>query len=341
MSNKFFDKFPIIEYSNNQVIDITRRVTLLDKVSTNPYVYYPYEITAEERADQLSDRYYQDSEMSWLIYLTNKIVDPYYEWYMHEKEFSDFIDKKYGSLENARKKIKYYRNDWTNSSIIDTSAFNALTPGQQKYWEPNVTSNFMPVKNFRRKELEWTTTTNKIVSYNVANSNYFQIGEICNINFNDYQKGQGFVVSATNNIVTLQHMSGFYYADQIGSSLDYRIKDETDPITQTENFIMSIDGLAILANSTGVDSDNDVVTVNNASNYYKINDLVYYEVSNGETAIGGLTDNTYYRISFFNSTSISFLNSNIGANIILIEDRTGDAEINHISKKQCNFNISF
>lgn len=237
MINRFFDKFPIIDYNNNQVIDITRRVTLMDKVSNNPYVYYPYEITAEERPDQLSDRYYEDPYMSWLIYLTNKIVDPYYEWYMHEKEFSDFIDKKYGSLEIAKRKIKYYRNNWSNSSIIDMSAFNALTPGQQKYWEPNIISNQFTNKNFKRKELEWTTTTNKVVSYNVANSNGFVLDEICTINFNKNKKGAGYVVSATNNVVTLQHMSGFYFAQPIGSPLDYRIKDEKT----TPNFIKDED----------------------------------------------------------------------------------------------------
>lgn len=237
MSDKFFDKFPLINYSNSQVIDITRRVALMDKISTNPYVFYPYEITAEERADQLSDRYYDDPYASWLIYLTNKIVDPYYEWYMHEYEFSEYINKKYGSEINAKRKIKYYRNDWSNGSIIDLSAFNALTPGQQKYWEPNIVSNQFAVKNFKRKELDWTTTTNKVVSYNVANSSGFVLDEICTINFSQNKTGKGYVVGATNNIVTLQHMSGFYYAQPIGSPLDYRIKDEEE----TPSFIKDED----------------------------------------------------------------------------------------------------
>ena len=55
-----FDKFPQITYSNNVIVDITKRVTLLDRVSKNPYIFYPFKIESNERPDQLSNRYYND-----------------------------------------------------------------------------------------------------------------------------------------------------------------------------------------------------------------------------------------------------------------------------------------
>lgn len=243
-AEKYFEKFPKIIYANNEVVDITRRVTLLDKVSSNPYVYYPYEITAEERPDQLSDRYYEDPYMSWLLYLTNKITDPYYEWYMHEREFSEFIQKKYGSEEKAKSKIKYYRNDWANSSTIDQSAFNALSGGERKYWEPYVRADYKQAKKYKRKEEDWTITTNKVISYQVANSSNFRVDEYCTIAFDDLKIGRGQVVSATNNFVILQHMSGYCVANVISSELNYRIKDEennfilSDPSNPTTEFIL-------------------------------------------------------------------------------------------------------
>ena len=72
MAEKYFEKFPVITYSNNQVVDITKRVALLERVSSNPYVFYPYEITSNERADQLSTRYYGDAYRSWIFYISNK-----------------------------------------------------------------------------------------------------------------------------------------------------------------------------------------------------------------------------------------------------------------------------
>lgn len=105
--DRYFDKFPVINYSNNTIVDITKRVALLDKVSRNPYVFYPYDIVSDERADQLSSRYYEDSYKSWLLYLSNKITDPYYEWYLTEKEFLEFIEKSMDLFTTVKPKLNF------------------------------------------------------------------------------------------------------------------------------------------------------------------------------------------------------------------------------------------
>ena len=107
MVERYFQKFPVISYSNTQVVDITRKAVLLSKVSANPYVYYPYEIVEEERADQFSARYYEDSYQSWVLYITNNITDPYYEWYLSEQQLVELCDKKYGSYFLAEQKTKF------------------------------------------------------------------------------------------------------------------------------------------------------------------------------------------------------------------------------------------
>ena len=126
MADRYFDKFPTISYGNNNVVDITRRVALLEKISTDPFAFYPYDITSNERADQLSHRYYEDPYKSWILYLGNKIVDPYYEWYLSDDEFQEYIVNKYGSYVNAADKIKYYRNNWVNTEDITVSFWDSL-----------------------------------------------------------------------------------------------------------------------------------------------------------------------------------------------------------------------
>lgn len=209
---RYFDKFPKINYSNNEIIDITKRVVLLDKVSKNPYIFYPFEITSNERPDQLSNRYYEDSYKSWIIYLTNKITDPYYEWYLSENEFIQFIELKYGSIYNAQTKIKFYRNNWENQPEISKSEYNALTPQLQKYWKPNYTST-SSILNYTRKETDWSATTNKIISYTVSNTSFIN-NEICNIRLSGENIGKGQVVSSTNNTVYLQHVYGSFYPNE-------------------------------------------------------------------------------------------------------------------------------
>lgn len=221
--DKYFDKFPIIEYSNNKVVDITLRTTLLNKVSNNPYVFYPYEITDNERPDQLSYRYYEDPFKSWIIYLTNNITDPYYEWYLNNNEFNSYIEKKYNSIENAQQKIKYYKNNWETDNItIDSSAYNALPASMKKYWEPNYRAN--SIISYSRKKVDWISNTNKVIYYYVQNSNGFVLNEICDITFENHGKGKGQIVSINDGILYLHHLSGLYFADFSFDSINCEIK---------------------------------------------------------------------------------------------------------------------
>ena len=207
-ADRYFDKFPIITYSNNSVVDITRRVVLLDRVSRNPYAFYPYEIEDNERPDQFSDRYYDDSYKSWMVYLANKINDPYYEWYLTGNEFNEFIEKKYGSIYEAQQRVKFYRNNWENQDNISLSEYNALPIGNQKYWDPEYGSG-SSVIYYKRKEIDWTTSTNKIVSYTVANTSFTK-NEIVNIKLNSNAIGKGQITGSTNNTIYVQHVSGEY-----------------------------------------------------------------------------------------------------------------------------------
>lgn len=252
MPDKYFSAFPIVTYSNTEVVDITVRTTMLDKVITNPYVFYPYEIDSNERADQLSARYYEDQFKSWILYLSNKITDPYYEWYMNENEFVEFITKKYGTYYSAQSKTKYYKNNWENDGDITVSRYDSLTAGQQNYYEPLIgTSN--KVIGYARKKIDWKTNTNKVVSYTVSNTNFIK-DEICTVYFDQYNSGQGQVVSVVtdtsntaNSLVYLQHMSGSYYLSntvQISNNISYVYGHESNVNTLFTGVLSSANNLS-------------------------------------------------------------------------------------------------
>lgn len=223
MVERYFEKFPIISYSNSQVVDITRRTTLLNKVFENPYVYYPYDLSDEERAEQLSARYYEDPFQSWILYLVNNIVDPYYEWYLTESQLYELSEKKYGSYFIANQKIKNYKNDWAGKENISVSAYDALTVGMKKYWEPvyGVAENIV---SYKRTEKDWTKNTNKIASYAVSNTSFIS-DEICNIVFNGSYSGTGQIESISSNTIFLKHLSGTFLSNSTvvisGSSYIY------------------------------------------------------------------------------------------------------------------------
>lgn len=204
--NGYFKSFPIITYEGVQAVDITERVVFLKNILKNPYLFYPYDLADNERADQFSNRYYGDSYKSWILYLGNQMTDPYYEWYMSQDVFNQFIEKKYGSVQLAQQKTKYFENNWYNGTTLGINGYDALVPSLIKYWQPVYGYNGK-LLSYERKPISQTINTNNIRSYTVAN-NSFKNDEICTISFNSNTSGQGQVLSVANNVLFLQHTNG-------------------------------------------------------------------------------------------------------------------------------------
>jgi len=94
---KYFRYFPEITYKGKQVKDITRRVRFLESVVTDPRVFLPYTIKESESADEIAFHYYGSEDFTWLVYLANNIIDPYYDWPMTQAKLEPFLVDKYRS----------------------------------------------------------------------------------------------------------------------------------------------------------------------------------------------------------------------------------------------------
>ena len=92
---KYFRYFPEVTYKGRQIKDITRRVRFLEQVSTDPRIFLPYTVKESESADEISYHYYGTANLTWLVYLANNILDPYYEWPMSQSKLDAFITDKY------------------------------------------------------------------------------------------------------------------------------------------------------------------------------------------------------------------------------------------------------
>lgn len=204
--DRYFNNFPIIEYNSRPAIDITKRVVMLNYVLKNPYLFYPYEILENERADQLSNRYYDDQYKSWILYFSNNMVDPYYEWHLSEHEFEKFIIKKYGNIELATEKVKHYISIWENQDNISVSRYDSLLPTLKKYWTPDY-QNSNKIMSYKRKQINQTLNTNSIRSYSVSNTSFVH-DEIVDIVFDTNNTGRGQILSTANSKIYVQHTSG-------------------------------------------------------------------------------------------------------------------------------------
>lgn len=78
----------------------------------------------------------------------------------------------------------------------------------------------------------------------------------------------------------------------------------------------------ITANSTGFSNTNDVLLISTANSKFQAGDRLYYTVPTGNTPIAPLTGNTYYYVSFANTTAIALSDTSGGANIDITDTRT-------------------
>lgn len=238
--NRYFENFPTIEYANTQVVDITKRVAVMDSVLGQPYAFHSYEITQFERPDQFSNRYYNDPFKSWIVYLTNKMTDPVNEWYMQQRELEQLCEKKYGSLFMAQNKIKHYQNDYVDKEPIEISMFNSLPQELKKYWVPDYGVNNRVI-SYSRKQVDWKTSTNKIVQYTLNESNNFIVDEMVDIYYDINNSGKGQVLSVQGDVMYVRNVSGQYFTtedvDTEPGSYIYGYESETQSLFTNFNWV--------------------------------------------------------------------------------------------------------
>lgn len=75
--------------------DITKNVRLLDDIESDPYAFLPYTVKDEETPEDIAMYYYESVDHVWIVYASNKIVDPYFQWPLSNKALESTIQKKY------------------------------------------------------------------------------------------------------------------------------------------------------------------------------------------------------------------------------------------------------
>ena len=170
--DNFFKHYPLVQYgntvSNTVAVNILAKIAFQKTIQQNFEVFHPYTIQEGDRADTIAYLYYGDSGYDWLVYYSNNVVDPYYDWYMDTNSLNRFIADKYQSLTNARRKIKFFRSNYiADDSMISPAAYNALSANQKRFWTPinGINNNII---RYERKKEEVIFQTNKTQQLNVS-----------------------------------------------------------------------------------------------------------------------------------------------------------------------------
>jgi len=110
----YFAKFPYMvytldNYSSGQIVkDIFRRVIALTEFKENYTMFDEYDVKDGETPEILADKIYGNSNLHWIILLTNDILDPRYEWPLSNYNLIEYVRNKYHRI--VSKKISLSSN---------------------------------------------------------------------------------------------------------------------------------------------------------------------------------------------------------------------------------------
>jgi hypothetical protein len=207
MSKKYFDNFGRITVNGQEVVNILARPKILEKVSSNPYAFHPYTLREGERPDIIADKYYKSMEFSWLVYLSNQVVDPYYGWFLNTDQFERMLKTKYGSSIIANRKVLGYRVNWDEDiSSIEPATYNALPDQNKRYWDPVYNANGS-ILSYERSKHDWTVATNYYQLINTT-ANGFSVGDLITTKLNDVTMAMAEVYASNSTSIVIQHIEG-------------------------------------------------------------------------------------------------------------------------------------
>jgi hypothetical protein len=212
--DNFFKHYPLVQYgntvANTVAVNIFAKVAFQKSIQQNYEVFHPYTIKEGDRADTIAYLYYGDAGYDWLVYFSNNMVDPYYDWYMDTDSLNRFISDKYGSLTEARRKIKFFRSNYiSDDSMITPAAYAAFSSNQKRFWAP-VTGLNDNIIRYERKKEDINFETNRIQQLNIAlvGNTTFSNGEFVSQSSSGVTVGTGTVTFSNSSVCIVSNVIG-------------------------------------------------------------------------------------------------------------------------------------
>jgi hypothetical protein len=114
----YFRELPNIQYASvfggrksandyNEAKNLFRRAKLREDIKEAVTAFTYYQIVGDERPDQIAQKLYDDSNLDWIILLTNNIIDLREQWPLNNDSLYKYLLDKYGSEEELAKVHHY------------------------------------------------------------------------------------------------------------------------------------------------------------------------------------------------------------------------------------------
>ena len=113
----YFRQLPEIQYpsrtTDSRISDyvtlknLFKRATIREDIFSNLVFFTKYQISGDDRPDNVAFQLYGDETLDWLVLIANNIINVQTEWPLGQEAFHNFLIEKYGS-EEALQNIHHY-----------------------------------------------------------------------------------------------------------------------------------------------------------------------------------------------------------------------------------------
>tara|TARA_R100000988_G_C3992214_1_gene163440 strand:+ start:438 stop:1100 length:663 start_codon:yes stop_codon:yes gene_type:complete len=120
--SRYFRNLPNFEYisrinerkTNKDFITVKnlfRRPVIREDLFADFMSFTKYQIVGDERPDEVAYKVYGDSNLDWIVLLSNNIVNVRDEWPLTQQDYRNYLIEKYGNDTNALDVIKFYETE--------------------------------------------------------------------------------------------------------------------------------------------------------------------------------------------------------------------------------------
>lgn len=112
----YFTNFDRVVYSDKQMVNIFDSIIMKYKQIDDNSLYFRYSLREGERPEHVAHDVYGEAKWHWIILLTNKIVDPNFDWYLSKNEVTANAAAKYDDINDIHHYI--YIGDGTDGVAV-------------------------------------------------------------------------------------------------------------------------------------------------------------------------------------------------------------------------------
>lgn len=165
----YFNSFPLTKYTikgrTENVLDVFRRVAILKEKTT---AYFDLIVTDSDTIETLAEKYYGDANLSWIVALTNDMIDPISEFPMSRMTLTQLYDTKYaGNILYFEENLNLQEGD----ILIKVNTGTSLSTTPENLTNSNIdTTKYCFISSYSN-EFRYARITN--ASYNIQSNDLF------------------------------------------------------------------------------------------------------------------------------------------------------------------------